>query len=159
MADVESSHVLLVDDSLTDGELTIYALKVRGRHPRVTWLVSAKEALLYMFREGHYSDRQGMPDLLLLDINMPGIGGIGVLQQLKCHPHTRRVPIVILSSSRDRCIVRQCYELGANGYVIKPAAPLDYFRTIGELANYWLRLNEQVEDEAATGAGVAVQTL
>ncbi len=155
MSDVESSHVLLVDNSLTNAELTIYALKVRGRHPRVTWLTSAEETLRYMSRDSQYFEIQGMPQLLLLDVDLPGIGGIGVLQWLKGDARTKHVPIVMLSSCQNRPIIQKCYESGANSYVVKPAAVGDYLQRIEEIANYWLRVSEQIEVESTLASGLS----
>lgn len=147
---LESSRVLLIDDSLTDAELTIHALKVRGQAPQITWLSSAEEALSYMFRTGEYAELAcGPPHLALLDVEMPGIGGIGVLERLKRDPRTKNVPIVMLSSQHDRLTIRKCFELGANSYLVKPTAAIDYFQKIGAVAHYWLTLNEPAEDEPA----------
>ena len=149
MGTLESSRVLLVDDSLTDAELTIHALKVRGHSPQVTWLSNAEEALLYMFRAGQYVNLDcGPPHLALLDVEMPGLGGIGVLERLKRDPRTREVPIVMLSAQHDRRTIRKCYELGANSYLVKPTAAIDYFQKIGAVAHYWLILNEFGEQDA-----------
>ncbi|MBL8266273.1 response regulator [Steroidobacter sp.] len=145
---LESSRVLLIDDSLTDAELTIHALKVRGLAPQITWLGNAEEALSYMFRTGEYAELAcGPPHLVLLDVEMPGIGGIGVLERLKREPRTKTVPIVMLSSQYDRLTIRKCFELGANSYLVKPTAAIDYFQKISAVAHYWLTLNEPAEDQ------------
>lgn len=150
MTTITSAEVLIVDDSPTDAELTIHALKVAGVSPRVTWLSNAEDALFYMFRARQYATREPTsPHLLLLDVDMPGIGGIGVLERLKHDPKTKAVPIVMLSSRQDEATIRRCYELGANSYLVKPVAAIEYFRKVAEVAHYWLALNACVEEDAA----------
>jgi two-component system, response regulator len=151
MMSIESAEVLVVDDSLADAELTIHALKIGDVTTRVTWLATAEEALFYMFRARQYANRElATPHLMLLDVHMPGIGGVGVLERLKHDPRTKHVPIVMLSSQQDRATIRRCYELGANSYLIKPVAAIDYFQTIAAVANYWLALNAHLDEGAAT---------
>lgn len=148
---IESADVLVVDDSSTDAELTIHALKVDESTPSMTWLSSAEEALFYMFRARQYADRDlSSPRLVLLDIEMPGIGGIGTLERLKRDPRTKAVPIVMLSSRQDAATIRKCYDLGANSYLVKPVAAIDYFHTIAAVTHYWLKLNACLNDDPAT---------
>lgn len=139
-----------MDDSVTDAELTIHALKIGEVMPTAIWIASADEALLYMFRANPYGNRDPAPPrLILLDLEMPGIGGIGVLERLKQASQTHCVPIVMLSSLQDNAIIRKCYELGANSYLIKPAAAIEYFQMIAAVANYWLMMNRQFHEHAA----------
>lgn len=149
MQSIGSAEVLVVDDSLTDAELTIRALKIGEVMPNVIWISAAEEALLYMFRAKHYAQRDpASPRLILLDVEMPGIGGMGVLERLKQAPRTKCVPIVMLSSRQDVATIRKCYELGANSYIVKPVAAIEYFQNIAAVANYWLTINAHVREQA-----------
>lgn len=151
MRSITSAEVLVVDDSLTDAELTIHALKIGEVMPTAIWIASADEALHYMFRAKHYANRDpASPRLILLDLEMPGIGGMGVLERVKQASSTKCVPIVMLSSLQDDLIIRRCYELGANSYLVKPAAAIEYFQLIAAVANYWLLANRNCHEPAAT---------
>ena len=151
MRSITSAEVLVVDDSLTDAELTIHALKIGEVMPTAIWISSADDALLYLFRAKHYANRDpASPRLILLDLEMPGIGGMGVLERVKQASLTKCVPIVVLSSLQDDLIIRKCYELGANSYLVKPAAAIGYFQLIAAVANYWLMVNRNFHEHAAT---------
>jgi len=153
MRSIESAEVLVVDDSLADAELTIHALKIGEFMPKVLWVPSADEALFYMFRARHYANREPAPPrLILLDVELAGIGGIGVLNRLKQAPRTRCVPIVMLSARADDAILRRCYELGANSCLVKPTAAVEYFQKIAAVASYWLMVNRHLHDPAAAAA-------
>lgn len=151
MQPMESAEVLVVDDSLDDAELTVHALKIGEFMPKVLWIAGANEALLYMFRARHYANREPAPPrLILLDVDMAGIGGIGVLARLKQAPRTKCVPIVMLSSRQDDAALRKCYELGANSCLVKPAAAVEYFQKIAVVASYWLTVNRHLHEPILT---------
>lgn len=159
MKTIGSAEVLVIDDSPSDAELTIHALKIGEVTPKVTWLFTADEALFYMFRAKQYAHLEpALPHLVLLDVEMPGIGGIGVLERLKLDPRTRCVPIVMLSSRQDDATVRKCYGLGANSYLVRPVAAIEYFRQIVAVANYWLTLNMPLHQDAAVRPPVQLAT-
>jgi CheY-like chemotaxis protein len=148
MKPIESAGVLLVDDSVTNAELTMHALKVNGVAPRITWLSDPEEALFYMFRTRNFAGRElALPRLVLLDIDMPGMGAIQVLERLKRDSRTKIVPIVMLGSRQDGTIVRRCFELGANSYLVRPVTAVDYFREIATVAQYWLTFNADFNEE------------
>jgi two-component system, response regulator len=154
MATIEAAEILVVEDSVTDAELTLHALKMGESGPHATWLSSADEALFYMFRARQYANCElALPDLVLLDIDMPGIGGIGALGRLKRDPRTKAVPIVMLSSREDAATIRRCYGLGANSFLVKPVAAIDYFQAIAGVARYWLELNARLDHGVAIRAG------
>jgi CheY-like chemotaxis protein len=154
MKPIESAGVLLVDDSVTNAELTMHALKVDGVSPRITWVCDPEEALFYMFRTQNFVGRElALPRLVLLDVDMPGMGGMQVLERLKRDPRTKIVPIVILSSRHDSTIVRRCFELGANSYLVKPITAVDYFREIATVAQYWLTFNADMTEERPDDLG------
>jgi two-component system, response regulator len=151
MATIKATEVLVVDDSVTDAELTLHALRMGENTPHATWLSSAEEALFYMFRARQYANCElALPDLVLLDVDMPGIGGVGALARLKRDPRTKAVPIVMLSSREDAATIQRCYDLGANSYLVKPVAAIDYFQAIAGAARYWLALNARLEHGVET---------
>jgi CheY-like chemotaxis protein len=114
-------RILLVEDDPKDIELTIEAL---GEHSLANEIAVARdgtEALDYMYRRGIFASRpEGNPIVILLDLKMPKVDGIQVLNQLKSDERTRSVPVVILTSSRETRDLDECYKLGVNAYVVKP---------------------------------------
>jgi two-component system response regulator len=150
VAGFETKHVLVVDDSLTDAELTMHALKLDGQTPLITWLSAAHEALIYIVNAGKQKGaRRARPDLVLLEVDITGMGGMQLLEQLKSDSRTSDIPVVMLSARRDRQTVRRCFELGANSYLTKPDVAIEYIQKIGALARYWLILNEPAESGTA----------
>lgn len=143
MEEVEQVDILLVEDNPLDAELTIRGLKTEKLANKLTWVKDGEEALDYIFRRGAYAQRDdGGPRLILLDLKMPRVDGIEVLKAIKADEHTRRIPVVIMTSSREESDVIKSYDLGVNSYVVKP---LD-FTTLTEVARsagfYWLAINQ-----------------
>jgi two-component system, response regulator len=133
--------ILLVDDSDDDVALTLRALRTNNITNNVDVVTDGAEALDYLFREGENWSR---PVLILLDINLPKVSGLDVLRQIRTSEPTRRLPVVVLStSSEDRDIV-ESYDLGANGYVRKPVVFSDFVEAVRVLGLYWLLVNEAV---------------
>lgn len=137
-------EILLVEDSINDAELTIREMK---KHKLVNELFHVKdgeEALDYIFARGPFSDRliEQRPKLVLLDIQMPKVNGIEVLQQVKADERTRTIPVVMLTSSKEDPDIKRCYELGANSYIVKPVNFEAFTTAIKSIHFYWLLLNE-----------------
>ncbi|MGQ0751274.1 MAG: response regulator [Betaproteobacteria bacterium] len=142
MEPTEQVEILLVEDNPLDAELTIRALKKGGLANKLLWLRDGEQALDYLFRRGAYADRADVfPRLVLLDLKMPRVDGIEVLRAIKQDERTRRVPVVITTSSQEERDVAQSYDLGANSYVVKPVD----FSAFADLARqagfYWLAIN------------------
>jgi two-component system response regulator len=136
--------LLLVEDNPSDVDLTARALrKSRIANPLVV-VQDGQEALDYLF--GTHLDRartpEEMPALVLLDLNLPRIDGLTVLRRMRGDPRTRRVPVVILTTSLEERDLIQGYDLGANSYVRKPVRFEQFAQVIEELGMYWLVLNE-----------------
>jgi CheY-like chemotaxis protein len=134
--------ILLVEDSPIDAELTLRGLNDQKLANNITWVKDGEEALDYVFRRGSYADRKDRgPRLILLDLKMPRVGGIEVTRAIKADERTRRIPIVIMTSSKEERDIIDSYNLGANSYIVKP---LD-FSTLAEIARqvgfYWLAVN------------------
>ena len=138
-------EILLVEDTAFDAELTIRELKKHHMANNLVHVKDGEEALDFMFCRGKYEERSASPvnpKVILLDIQMPKVNGIEVLQQLKADPRTQSVPVVILTSSREHPDVSKCYELGANSYIVKPVNFEGFAESIRNLGFYWLLLNQ-----------------
>jgi two-component system response regulator len=136
--------LLLVEDTPSDVDLTVRALrKSRIANPLVV-VQDGQEALDYLFGTGPDRPRapEEMPALVLLDLNLPRVDGLTVLRRMRADPRTRRVPVVILTTSLEEQDLIQGYDLGANSYVRKPVRFEQFAEVIEELGMYWLVLNE-----------------
>jgi two-component system response regulator len=136
--------ILLVEDSSTDVDLTLHVLRQSTLANRTCVARDGEEALEYLFGRGAYSDRgpECPVKLILLDLKLPKVDGLTVLRAIKNGLHTKVIPVVILTSSREEKDVMNCYDLGANSYVQKPV-DFDHFReTVKQLCLYWLRVNQ-----------------
>ena len=142
MEHFEQIEILLVEDNERDAELTMRALKKGGIANKLLWVKDGEQALDYLFRRGAYADRdEVVPRLVLLDLKMPRVNGIEVLKEVKANEQTKRIPIVMMTSSQEERDVAQTYDLGVNSYVVKPvdfAAVADIVRQAGY---YWLAIN------------------
>src|SRR5437868_5914276 len=113
--------ILLVEDNADDLELTLRALQRNGFTNKVVTMRDGAQALDYLNRRGAHKDRQdGQPALILLDLKLPRVDGLEVLDQIKSNPELRTVPVIMLTSSRQARDVNQAYQLGVNSYVCKP---------------------------------------
>jgi two-component system response regulator len=138
----EEVGILLVEDNPLDAELMMRGLKDQKLANTIIWLRDGQEALDYIFRRGTYAGRSDSePRLILLDLKMPRVGGIEVTRALKSDDCTKRIPIVIMTSSKEESDIAESYDLGANSYIVKP---LD-FDALAEVAReagyYWLAVN------------------
>ena len=121
MEQFEQIEILLVEDSPLDAELTISGLQSGKLANHITWVKDGQQALDYLFRQGEYAGREDIaPRLVLLDLKMPRVDGIEVLKQIKSDERTRRIPVVVMTSSDEQSDVAKTYDLGANSYVVKP---------------------------------------
>jgi CheY-like chemotaxis protein len=142
MDEYEQIDILLVEDNPRDAELTLRGLKDQKVANQVTWVKDGEEALDYVFRRGRYAGRTSSgPRLILLDLKMPRVDGMEVMREIKNNDQTRRIPVVIMTSSREEKDIADTYNLGANSYIVKP---LD-FESLAEVARqagfYWLAIN------------------
>lgn len=141
----ESVEVLLVEDNSTDAELTIRELKKHHMANKLVHLKNGQEAVDFIFATGKYAGTRNVensPKVILLDIQMPKVNGIEVLQKIKADPRTRSVPVVILTSSKEDPDIQKCYDLGANSYIVKPVNFEGFAQAIKNLGFYWLLLNQ-----------------
>ena len=137
-------QILLIEDNVTDAEMTIRALRKNNLANNLLHLKDGEEGLDYIFCKGSYSERriENSPRVILLDLKMPKINGIEVLQQIKTDERTRSIPVVVLTSSKEDPDIKICYSLGVNSYVVKPVVFDSFVKVISELGLYWMIVNE-----------------
>ena len=135
--------ILLVEDNPNDIELTLEALGEQNLANRVLVFNDGVEVIEYLSYEREYKDREKEnPAVILLDIKMPRMDGIEVLQEIKSNPDLKTIPVVMLTSSREEPDLKRCYELGVNAYVVKPVNFKDFFDAVKNLGIFWAVLNE-----------------
>lgn len=136
-------HILLVEDDPKDIELTLTALE---EHKLVNEVVVARdgvEALDYLYRRGKFKERPaGYPVVVLLDLKMPRLDGVQVLQQIKADEQLRLLPVVVLTSSHESRDLDECYKLGVNAYVVKPVRFTEFIEAIKQIGVFWILINE-----------------
>ena len=138
----EQIEILLVEDNPNDAELTMRALKRGGLANRLMWVKNGEEALDFLFRRGTVAAREeACPRLVLLDLKMPGMDGIEVLRAIKADERTRRIPIVVMTSSQEESDISQTYDLGVNSYVVKPVDFGSVTDIVRQAGYYWLAIN------------------
>jgi CheY-like chemotaxis protein len=136
--------ILLAEDNPNDVELTIEALDRHHLANRVTVAHDGVEAMEYLRREGAFSEREpGNPAVLLLDIKMPRMDGLEVLREIRGDSALRRLPVVILTSSRQEQDLITSYDLGVNAYVVKPVDFLSFIEAVEHLGVFWALINER----------------
>ncbi|HWY10440.1 MAG TPA: response regulator, partial [Bacteroidia bacterium] len=115
-------EILLVEDNMSDAELTIRALKKNNLANKLVHLKDGAEALDFIFAHGQFSERkvENGPKVILLDLKMPKVNGIEVLKKIKADERTKKIPVVVLTSSKEDPDIQECYRLGVNSYVVKP---------------------------------------
>lgn len=135
--------ILLVEDDLRDLELTLIALERSQLANEVIVVRDGAQALDYLMRQGEYADRpEGNPAVVVLDLKMPKVNGLEVLQKVRETPHLRSMPVVMLTSSEEESDVVRSYELGVNAYVVKPVEFKQFVAAIADLGIFWAVLNE-----------------
>lgn len=138
----EPKRILLVEDSANDIELALEALSEHKLGNEVAVVRDGAEALDYLYHRGQFADRSGLPVLVLLDLKMPKVDGLEVLRQMKADPALKRIPVVMMTSSREHSDLTQSYELGVNSYVVKPVKFQGFIDAVKQLGLYWVLVNE-----------------
>lgn len=147
MTRMDSRPILLVEDNPDDVELTLRALKMNNIPNHIVVARDGIEALDYLFCRGQYSRRNcdGLsPAMVLLDLKLPNVDGLEVLQELRSSQKTKLIPVIILTSSREEQDLVRGYSLGANSYIVKPVKFEQFVKMVQQLGSYWLGLNEPV---------------
>ncbi|MES2395591.1 MAG: response regulator [Bacteroidota bacterium] len=137
--------ILLVEDNPDDAELTIHALNEGNKNLHLNHLRDGVEALNFIFAKKTYKDQKVQNDLklVLLDLKLPRMDGLEVLRKIREDERTKTLPVVILTSSREKRDILEAYKLGVNSYVVKPVGFDNYVKTISALALYWSIVNEK----------------
>ena len=138
-------EILLVEDNSSDAEMTIEALKTNSLANKLLHVKDGAQALDFIFAEGEYADRtiEQKPRVVLLDLKMPKVNGIEVLQKIRADERTKTIPVVMLTSSKEDPDIKKCYDLGVNSYVVKPLAFDEFQKAISEVGLYWMIVNQQ----------------
>jgi CheY-like chemotaxis protein len=137
-------EILLVEDNPYDAELTLRALKSEGLANKIITFPDGVEALEFLFGAGDYAGRNlaVRPKVIFLDLKLPRISGLEVLQRIKGDARTRTIPVVMLTSSQEESDIVKSYKLGVNSYMVKPVDFDKFFQMVEDLGLYWLLLNK-----------------
>jgi len=137
-------QILIVEDNPNDAELTLRALRKHNLVNEVYVAEDGQEALDFLFCEGKFVARDISSPLkvIFLDLKLPKISGLEVLKRIKSNPNTKKLPVVIVTSSKEDPDIKAAYELGTNGYVVKPVDFNDFIKVIQNTGLFWLLVNE-----------------
>ncbi len=135
--------ILLIEDNPADAKLTMIALQECNLSNRVLHLEDGEEALDYIFCKGKYAGRDttDLPVLILLDLKMPKVDGVEVLEKIKADERTKAIPVTVFTSSQESPDVKRCYELGVNSYVVKPLDFDSFNKVVSDVGLYWALVN------------------
>lgn len=146
MKDQDIVEVLLVEDNPRDAELTIRALRRHHLANRLFHVEDGAEALDFLFGRGKHAGRRTdmLPRVVLLDLKLPKVNGLEVLRSMKTDTRLQTIPVVMITSSAEHLDVKAAYNLGANGYVIKPVQFDSFIEAMSKVGIYWLRVNHSM---------------
>ena len=140
--------ILLAEDSPADAEMAIDALRDANLANPIVHVEDGVEALDYLLQRGAHAGREdGLPAVLLLDIKMPRMDGLEVLKHIRSHDKLKKLPVVILSSSREESDLARSWDLGVNAYVVKPVDVDQFFGAVQTLGKFWALINQAPELE------------
>jgi two-component system, response regulator len=142
-------EILIVEDTSEDLDLTLRALRKAKITNHIQVARDGEEALEFIFCEGPFGERklENGPKVILLDLKLPKIDGLEVLQRIKCDPRTKSIPVVVLTSSREQNDVVESYNLGVNSYIVKPVNFEQFSEAVQKLGMYWLLINHPPSPE------------
>lgn len=141
-----SIEILLFEDNPNDAELTIRALRKKHLTNSIVHVRDGVEGIDYLFGTGKFAGRDTaeQPKLILLDIKMPKVDGIEALEKIKSSDLTRKIPVVMLTSSKENPDIERCYTLGVNSFIVKPVDFEVFHKAVSDLGFYWLLLNQSI---------------
>jgi len=145
--DYNNVEILFVEDSADDAMLTIRALSKSGFSNKLHHVIDGAAALDFLYCRGIYKERDNKqyPKLILLDLKMPKVSGIQVLESVKSDPQLKVIPVVMLTSSNEGPDIQKCFELGANSYIVKPVDTDNFFNAIQKIGLYWMILSQPTQ--------------
>jgi CheY-like chemotaxis protein len=138
----EKIEIVLIEDNPADVELTLNSLKKKNLANRVKVLTDGEEALDYLFNVCAPSGSEGCPLLILLDLKLPKVSGLEVLERIRSNERTKMIPVVVLTSSEEEKDRIKSYKLGVNSYIVKPVEFDSFARVVSEIGFYWVLLNK-----------------
>ena len=140
----DAVDILIVEDNPQDAELIVKSLKKQNIANQIFIVEDGEEALDFIFIRGKFSKRIPSRPLkvIFLDLKLPKVNGLEVLKEIKSNPVTKKIPVVIVTSSKEDPDIKTSYELGANSYIVKPVDFIEFIRSIGTTGVYWLLMNE-----------------
>lgn len=142
-----SYEILLVEDRKEDAELALIGLGRLNLVNSIIWVKDGSEALEFLYEYGRYENRGGKnPKLILLDIHMPKVNGLEVLQKIRSTPSTAHIPVVVLSTSKEERDLVEAYNLHANAYILKPIDFTNFMDAMATIGSFWLLLNQSPRD-------------
>ncbi len=145
MSNFREFEIIIVEDDPNDAELITRSLKKHNLANKLVLLKDGAEALDFLFGQGSIAQiDDGKPRVILLDLKLPKVNGIEVLRKIKSEERTRKIPVVILTSSREDRDLKDAYDLGVNSYVTKPIQFDEFAKVVSELGMYWLLLNNSL---------------
>jgi two-component system, response regulator len=138
----EKVEIVLIEDNPADVELTLNSLKKKNLSNRVKILRDGEEALDYLFSSCDPSASGGCPRLILLDLKLPKVSGLEVLEKIRSDERTKMIPVVVLTSSEEEKDRVESYRLGVNSYIVKPVEFESFAKVVSEIGFYWVLLNK-----------------
>lgn len=138
-------EIVIVEDNPNDAELMLRSLKKNRLANNMVILEDGEQALDFIFCRGKYADRDlsETPKVMFLDLKLPKVGGLEVLKQMKSNEHTRKIPVIVVTSSKEDPDIAAAYNLGANSYVVKPINFDSFVEKMNQIGLYWLAVNEK----------------
>ena len=148
---MENIEILLVEDNPNDEELTLYALRKNNIFNQIQVVRDGAEALEYIFCTGAFADRQinDPPKVVLLDLKLPKVDGLEVLERIKADARTRIIPVVVLTSSQEERDIVESYQLGVKSYIVKPVDFEQFIEAVRHMALYWMLHNKTPSHKSA----------
>ena len=149
---MNSKNILLVEDDPRDVEMTLAALENDQRSEKIAVVNDGAQALDYLYRRGEFASRVGPdPAVVLLDNKMPKVNGLEVLKIMKADERLKKIPVVVLTSSRETPDLQEFYQHGVNAYVVKPVSYAEFMRAVQQLGLFWGTVNEPPPQSLASG--------
>jgi len=144
MDEINQVEILIVEDNPSDAEMALRAFKKNKLTNKILVVEDGEEALDYLFCKGQYAakNKESRPKIILLDLKLPKVNGLEVLKEIKCHPETKIIPVIVLTSSKEESDIIESYQLGVNSYIVKPVDFEKFVEAVRDLGFYWLLLNQ-----------------